>query len=87
MTLKKFKSKFKKERDIIERALDNIRAYSDELEHDYADLSDIINEYVDNGLMLLVENTDDTPSDVNLASCEEMIEELECFNDDDEVID
>lgn len=86
MTLKKFKSKFKKERDIIERALDNIRAYSDELEHEYADLSDIINEYVDNGLMLLVENTDDTPSDVNLASCEEMIEELECFNDD-EVID
>lgn len=86
MTLKKFKSKFKKERDIIERALDNIRAYSDELEHEYADLSDLINEYVDNGLMLLVENTDDTPSDVNLASCEEMIEELECFNDD-EVID
>lgn len=86
MTLKKFKSKFKKERDIIERALDNIRAYSDELEHEYADLSDLINEYVDNGLMLLVENTDDTPSDVNLATCEEMIEELECFNDD-EVID
>lgn len=86
MTLKKFKSKFKKERDIIERALDNIRSYSDELEHEYADLSDLINEYVDNGLMLLVENTDDTPSDVNLASCEEMIEELECFNDD-EVID
>lgn len=75
MTVKQFKSKFKKSCEVIENELDKIVAYSEELED--LELSNIIQEIVDNVRITIIDNTNERPSDKNLASYCEYLEEAD----------
>lgn len=89
MTVKQFKNRFKKSCDNIENELDKIIAYSEEL--DDLELGELIQEIVDNVRILIIENTTDKPTDKNLASYFEYLEEAESidaeYSDEDNNLD
>lgn len=83
MNLKQFKTKFKRCRFNIEQELDKIKELCEEL--DNVEVAEIVNEIVDNVIITIIDRTYDTPTDVNLATYEDFLEdEVEEINEDTE---
>jgi allophanate hydrolase subunit 1 len=81
MRLKQFKNKFKKSRHIIETELDRIIECTEELED--VELSNLVQEIVENTRLLIVENTDEELTDKRLADYFEYLEETTNFSNDE----
>lgn len=75
MTIKQFKTKFKKHCENIERELEKITALSEDL--DDTALSEIIEAIVSNVYITLIDNTSEQPSEVTLATYQEYLDELD----------
>lgn len=73
MNLKQFKTKFKRCRHNIELELDKIKDLCEEI--DNVEVAEIVNEIVDNVIITIIDRTYDTPTDTNLATYEDYLEE------------
>ena len=75
MKIKTFKNKLEKISNNINAELEKLRNFADELIDD--ELAKMVNELADNISIMIVEETDERPTKVNLQTIHEYIEESE----------
>lgn len=75
MKIKTFKNKLEKISNNINAELEKLRNFADELVDD--ELAEMVNELADNISIMIVEETDERPTKVNLQTIHEYIEESE----------
>lgn len=75
MKIKTFKNKLEKISNNINAELEKLRNFADELIDD--ELAEMANELADNISVMIVEETDERPTKVNLQTIHEYIEESE----------
>ena len=75
MKIKTFKNKLEKISNNINAELEKLRNFADELIDD--ELAEMVNELADNISIMIVEETDERPTKVNLQTIHEYIEESE----------
>lgn len=75
MKVKTFKNKLEKISNNINSELEKLRNFADELVDD--ELAEMVNELADNISIMIVEETDERPTKVNLQTIHEYIEESE----------
>ena len=75
MKVKTFKNKLEKISNNINAELEKLRNFADELIDD--ELAEMVNELADNISIMIVEETDERPTKVNLQTIHEYIEESE----------
>lgn len=75
MKIKTFKNKLEKISNNINSELEKLRNFADELVDD--ELAEMVNELADNISIMIVEETDERPTKVNLQTIHEYIEESE----------
>lgn len=75
MKIKTFKNKLEKISNNINSELEKLRNFADELIDD--ELAEMVNELADNISIMIVEETDERPTKVNLQTIHEYIEESE----------
>ena len=75
MKIKTFKNKLEKISNNINSELEKLRNFADELVDD--ELAEMVNELADNISIMIVEETDERPTKVNLQTIYEYIEESE----------
>lgn len=80
MKLKTFKNKLDKISSNIETELEKLRNYSEEIED--SELASLIEELCDNVSLLIVEDTDERPSRINIQRIHDYITELEELGND-----
>lgn len=80
MKLKTFKNKLDKISSNIETELEKLRNYSEEIED--GELASLVEELCDNVSLLIVEDTDERPSRINIQHIHDYITELEELGND-----
>lgn len=82
MTIKQFKSRFKKHREVIASQIDKIRDLAEEVDDD--ELCNIVQEICDNVDAILIEPDSSNITDKTLIDYDEYLEYLETLEDDND---